>query len=45
MTTVVESQIMLERPHQCPLCRRLFYFDNDYVNHKCVAKGEKLRWV
>ena len=27
----------LGTPFQCPLCRRIFYFDNDYIKHKCIA--------
>ena len=33
------------RPFQCPLCMRFFYFDQDYIKHKCVAKRNKIKWV
>ena len=39
--TVVEST-ELAAPYECPLCRRLFYFENDYVKHKCVARKNKI---
>ncbi len=42
--TVVESG-ELSVTYQCPLCRRLFYFDNDYIRHKCIAKRKKLKFV
>ena len=34
-TVMAEIQ---EKPFQCPVCTRLFYFDNDYIKHKCIAK-------
>ncbi len=27
----------LQNPYECPLCRRFFYFEGDYVKHKCSA--------
>lgn len=39
--TLVESA-ELGTPYQCPLCMRLFYFDNDYIRHKCVARHRKI---
>ncbi|MBS3167969.1 hypothetical protein J4216_02510 [Candidatus Woesearchaeota archaeon] len=34
--TIVEST-NLGTPFQCPLCRRFFYFEQDYIKHKCAA--------
>jgi len=42
--TIVESAD-LNVTYQCPLCKRFFYFDNDYIKHKCAAKRKKLRFV
>ena len=39
--TVIDST-NLGTPYQCPLCMRLFYFDNDYTKHRCVARGRKI---
>ena len=40
--TVLESN-QLGNPYECPLCWRLFYFENDYVKHKCAAKKRKIK--
>ena len=37
MSVTIVNSTDLETQYQCPLCRRLFYFDNDYIKHKCVA--------
>lgn len=42
MTVTVVNSMEIESTYQCPLCRRLFYFDNDYIKHKCIAlKGRR----
>ena len=35
--TIVDSHD-LTNPFQCPICMGLFYFENDYVKHKCRRK-------
>jgi len=35
--TIVESG-SLTTPFECPICMGIFYFDNDYVKHKCRKK-------
>ena len=40
--TLVETE-QLSNPFQCPLCWRLFYFENDYANHKCIASKSKIK--
>jgi len=39
-TVMAEIQ---EKPFQCPVCTRLFYFDNDYIRHKCI--GSRPKWI
>ena len=45
MSVMVVNSDDLGTPFQCPLCRRLFYFDHDYVKHKCIAKSRRMRWA
>ena len=42
MSITIMDSIDLGIPYECPMCRRLFYFENDYVKHKCVAKYRKI---
>lgn len=37
MTVTIVNSTQLGATFQCPLCRRLFYFDTDYIKHKCIA--------
>jgi len=41
MTALVINSNDLGTPYQCPLCWRLFYFEGDYVKHKCIASKLK----
>ena len=51
MTVTILEANQLGNPYECPLCWRLFYFENDYVKHKCAARklkidlGRKRKWV
>ena len=42
MSITITESTELGTPYECPMCRRLFYFENDYVKHKCIAKSRKL---
>lgn len=43
MSVMVVESTDLGTPYQCPMCRRLFYFDNDYTRHKCSARERKIK--
>ncbi len=38
MTVTIVDSHDLTNPFQCPICMGLFYFENDYVKHKCRKK-------
>lgn len=49
MSVMVVNSADLGNPYECPLCWRLFYFENDYVKHKCSAakdnRGRRPKWM
>ena len=45
MSVTIVNSNDLGNPYECPLCRRLFYFEGDYVKHKCSARRKKLSGV
>jgi len=36
--TIIEDSSSLGIPFECPVCLGIFYFDNDYIKHKCRRK-------
>ncbi len=45
MSVTIVNSNDLGNPYECPLCRRLFYYEGDYVKHKCIARRKKLEGV
>lgn len=49
MSLTIVNSSDLGTPYECPLCRRMFYFEGDYVNHKCIAvkdnRGRRPNWM
>ncbi len=35
---VIENSSTLGTPFECPICAGIFYFDNDYIKHKCKRR-------